>query len=101
MVHHDSVSTIHVSLLPPPCEELTTSEPLRKATRVNPPVVTEVCGPLRMNGRRSTCRGSSLSFTSVGTVDRVTTGCAMKLRGSAFSESAELARFTLVDIRPL
>ena len=27
----------HVSLLPPPCDELTTSEPLRNATRVRPP----------------------------------------------------------------
>ena len=30
-------SSTHVSLLPPPCEELTTSEPLRMATRVSPP----------------------------------------------------------------
>ena len=27
----------HVSLLPPPCEELTTSDPRRRATRVRPP----------------------------------------------------------------
>lgn len=33
-------STTKVSLLPPPCEELTTSEPLRSATRVRPPRVT-------------------------------------------------------------
>ena len=26
-----------VSLLPPPCDEFTTSDPLRSATRVNPP----------------------------------------------------------------
>ena len=32
--------TIQVSLLPPPCELLTTSEPSRRATRVNPPWVT-------------------------------------------------------------
>ena len=38
---HQSVpSTIHVSLLPPPWEELTTREPSRNATRVSPPVVT-------------------------------------------------------------
>lgn len=30
-------STTQVSLLPPPWEEFTTSEPLRNATRVNPP----------------------------------------------------------------
>ncbi len=35
-----SVSTIQVSLLPPPWEELTTSDPLTIATRVRPPVVT-------------------------------------------------------------
>src|SRR5262249_46822175 len=34
------VSTIQVSLLPPPCEELTMSEPFRRATRVRPPAVT-------------------------------------------------------------
>src|SRR5204863_4176029 len=33
-------STMNVSLLPPPCEELTTREPLRSATRVSPPRVT-------------------------------------------------------------
>ena len=33
---HQSRST-QVSLLPPPCEELTTSEPSRSATRVRPP----------------------------------------------------------------
>ena len=27
----------HVSLLPPPCDELTTNDPFRNATRVNPP----------------------------------------------------------------
>ena len=27
----------HVSLLPPPCDELTTSDPRRRATRVSPP----------------------------------------------------------------
>ncbi len=35
-----SASTTQVSLAPPPCEELTTSEPGVIATRVSPPVVT-------------------------------------------------------------
>ena len=35
-----SVSTIQVSLLPPPWLELTTSEPSGRATRVRPPLVT-------------------------------------------------------------
>ena len=34
------VSTTQVSLLPPPCDELTTREPARRATRVRPPRVT-------------------------------------------------------------
>ena len=38
--HADGSSTIQVSLLPPPWEEFTTSEPARIATRVRPPVVT-------------------------------------------------------------
>ena len=32
-----SPARTQVSLLPPPCDELTTSEPLRSATRVSPP----------------------------------------------------------------
>ena len=37
--HHGS-STTQVSFEPPPCDELTTSEPSTKATRVSPPIVT-------------------------------------------------------------
>src|ERR1019366_67381 len=33
----EGAARTQVSLLPPPCEELTTSEPLRMATRVRPP----------------------------------------------------------------
>ena len=32
-----SSRSTQVSLLPPPCDELTTSEPARSATRVRPP----------------------------------------------------------------
>ena len=37
-----------VSLLPPPCEEFTTSEPLRRATRVKPPGKTQISLPYRI-----------------------------------------------------
>ena len=42
---HDSAATIQVSLLPPPCDEFTTSEPRRSATRVSPPGVTQMRWP--------------------------------------------------------
>ena len=38
-------SNTHVSLLPPPCEELTTSEPFFNATRVNPPGMIVTSSP--------------------------------------------------------
>ena len=44
---------------PPPCDELTTSEPRRNATRVNPPGKIQVLDPVTAKGRRSTCRGST------------------------------------------
>src|SRR5262249_24336938 len=75
MVH--STSTTQVSLLPQPCDELTTVEPFRKATRVKPPIVTYVSAPDRMNGRKSRCRGSAWSSTSVAAVESFSIGCAM------------------------
>src|SRR4030095_9500142 len=39
---HDST---HVSLLPPPCEELTTRDPFFNATRVRPPGNTKMSFP--------------------------------------------------------
>src|SRR5690606_21766323 len=74
---HVSPATIHVSLLPPPCEEFTTSDPRLSATRVKPPGVTYMRSPCRMNGRRSRCRGSISPCTSVGAVESFSTGCAM------------------------
>ena len=38
---HRFTATIQVSLLPPPCDEFTTNEPRRSATRVKPPGVTQ------------------------------------------------------------
>jgi FO synthase subunit 2 len=40
-----SSASTQVSLLPPPCEELTTSEPRRSATRVSPPGSTKMSSP--------------------------------------------------------
>ena len=50
-----------VSLLPPPCEELTTSEPSRSAARVSPPGTTLVILLESTKGRRSTWAGRSSS----------------------------------------
>ena len=50
---HALPSTIQVSLLPPPCEELTTREPFLSATRVSPPGVTQVFLLCRIKGLRS------------------------------------------------
>src|ERR1700722_7334927 len=40
-------SSPHVSLLPPPCEELTTRDPLSRATRVSPPGTMFTLSPKR------------------------------------------------------
>ena len=53
-----SPSSTQVSLLPPPCELLTTSEPRVRATRVRPPGMMVTSLPTRMYGRRSTWAGS-------------------------------------------
>ena len=77
-------ASTQVSLLPPPWLELTTRLPSGSATRVRPPGSTNTLSPsLTANGRRSTCRGTSLSSTLVGTVDSCTTGCAIQPRGSS------------------
>jgi hypothetical protein len=41
-----------VSFDPPPCDELTTSEPSRRATRVSPPGNTQVVAPVIAKGRQ-------------------------------------------------
>src|SRR3546814_17361644 len=49
-----------VSLVPPPWLELTTSEPSVSATRVRPPgTMVLPVAPVRLQGRRTTWRGSS------------------------------------------
>ena len=80
-----------MSLLPPPCDEFTTSEPLRSATRVSPPgtivtlIAVEHVGPqvdvARLDRRLPTKQAAR---------DSASVGCAMKLRGSARIRLAEL-----------
>src|SRR6187551_364049 len=95
-----SSQTIQVSLLPPPCDELTTKDPLRRATRVKPPRVTYELSPLNTNGRRSRWRGSTPSLHSVGAVESETMGCATKLRGSAKTNSVQRASSSGVATLP-
>ena len=42
-----SHASTHVSLVPPPCDEFTTSEPSRSATRVSPPGTRSISVPDR------------------------------------------------------
>ncbi len=51
-------SSTQVSLVPPPCEELTTSEPSPSATRVSPPGTMDTVLPDSTKGRRSRWRGA-------------------------------------------
>ena len=67
-----------MSLTPPPWEELTTNEPLFKATLVNPPSTNFVLfAPTKQNGLRSTCLGDNSFFSKIGTEDNSSMGCAM------------------------
>src|SRR3981189_119187 len=52
------VSSTQVSWVPPPCEELTTSDPSRSATRVSPPGTMVTSRPESTKGRRSMWRGA-------------------------------------------
>src|SRR5690606_29643439 len=61
---HEASSSTQVSLVPPPCEEFTTNEPSRKATRVRPPGTIWMSRPHSTNGRKSICRGATPSFTN-------------------------------------
>src|ERR1700760_978570 len=68
-------SRIHVSLVPPPWLELTTSEPSFSATRVNPPGTMVVrLEPVSTKGRRSTWRGARPEAVQVGQVESASVG---------------------------
>ena len=47
-------ASTQVSFVPPPCEEFTTNEPSRNATRVRPPGTMTMSRPESTNGRKST-----------------------------------------------
>src|SRR5688500_14239312 len=74
---HDQYSNTQVSLVPPPCEEFTTSEPSFSATRVSPPGTVVISSPQRMKGRKSMWRGAMPCSTKVGQVDSASVGWAM------------------------
>ncbi len=82
-----------MSLVPPPCDELTTSEPSRSATRVSPPGTRLTVLPDSTYGRRSTWRGARPDSTNVGQVDSASVGCAMYFSGRREDPLAE--RFAL------
>src|SRR3569833_980961 len=72
-------SSTHVSLVPPPWLELTTSEPSLSATRVRPPGTMRTRSrPERTKRRKSTWRGATPLSSQVGQVDSASVGCAMK-----------------------
>src|SRR5579859_1922518 len=76
-------STTHVSFVPPPCEEFTTSEPSRRATRVRPPGTIMTSLPDSTNGRRSIWRGATPWSTKIGQVDSDSVGWAMNFSGAS------------------
>ena len=70
-----------MSLLPPPCDELTIVEPFSSATLVNPPLVIKVSFPDNINGLKSICLGCMLVLIRVGLVESLISGCATKFLG--------------------
>ena len=74
---HQSSNT-QLSLVPPPCDELTTSDPFFSATRVSPPgVMSTPLGETSTKGRRSTWRGARPALVKIGTVDSASVGWAI------------------------
>ena len=55
--------------MPPPCDELTTSEPALSATRVRPPGAIRTSLPDSTNGRRSIWRGAIPASTKAEVED--------------------------------
>src|SRR5687768_10536468 len=74
-------SSTHVSFVPPPCDEFTTSEPSLSATRVRPPGTKVTSRPDSTKGRRSICLGAMPASTKVGQADNAKVGCAMYFSG--------------------
>src|SRR5215218_8315468 len=89
------LSSTHVSLVPPPWLEFTTSEPSFSATRVSPPgTIRTSSAPDSTNGRKSTWRGATPEATKVGQVERASVGWAMKPSGAwrSFRENSSSSR---------
>src|SRR5882672_10476064 len=76
-------SSTHVSLVPPPCEEFTTSEPSRNATRVRPPGTIITSLPDSTKGRKSIWRGATPCSTKIGQVESDSVGWAMNFSGES------------------
>src|SRR6185312_8448645 len=77
---HVASACTQVSFEPPPWLEFTMYEPVRSATRVSPPGMTQLpWRPVSTKGRRSIRRGSTRreSATQVGQVDSSIRCCAM------------------------
>src|SRR5471032_2698712 len=94
-------SNTHVSLVPPPWLELTTSEPALSATRVSPPgTMRTLSRPESTNGRKSTWRGATPASTQVGHVDKASVGWAMKFFGSVLSLARNCSIAILLAVGP-
>jgi len=90
-----------VSFVPPPCDELTMSDPSRSATRVSPPGTTVISLPDSTNGRRSMCRGAIPALTNVGDVERASVGCAMYRSGWALIRLRKSSICARVEAGPI
>src|SRR5437868_1585953 len=89
-----------VSLVPPPCDEFTTSDPSRRATRVSPPGTRSTVLPDSTYGRRSMWRGARPDSANVGHVDNASVGCAMYLSGWAMMRARKASRSALLAAGP-
>ena len=66
--------------MPPPCDEFTTSDPFFSATRVSPPGGdgASPAGETSTKGLQiHVARRQTLARVKIGTVDRLSVGCAM------------------------
>jgi hypothetical protein len=70
-------SSTQVSLVPPPCDELTTSEPSLSATRVSPPGTICTWLARQHEGPQVDVARRDADSTKVGQVDRLSVGWAM------------------------
>ena len=100
LVRRDRLA-LAVLIVPLVWDELTTSDPRRIATRVNPPGVTLTSRPKSTNGRRSTCRPSKWSSTQHACRDSASVGWAMNPRGWARTFALKSSISALVACGPM